>query len=219
MAHAKASTILWMLLPLIISAAEASADVYRITDLGTGIIPAEINSNGDVTGTVVSPFSSPVTFLRSNGVVTKLGLLGGTGSWGARAIDETSQGAGRSQERKGWPIFGMARDTGNLGFVPTAINNSGIMVGCAADNTALLRKAGPLPKWAVGKLAGTNLDTRCVPATFAEGKATVLADQLAVGGDDWILEGVFDLNDKGEIVGYGTKNSQRLHGFILSPSR
>lgn len=35
--------------------------------------------------------------------------------------------------------------------------------------------------------------------------------------DQWVLEDVVDINDNGLIVGYGTKNEDLYHGFLLIP--
>lgn len=358
------SAFLGLQLTLSFATTEATASRYRVTDLGAGIIPAAINRNGDVTGTAVSLFSAPEAFLFRSGTVTRIGGLGGTGSWGlaindtaevvgsicleevckenphwgwrrhafilkngkvtdlnpstgmmeatkinnsgwilgetdprtlpracrgklvlydhtkgdimatmmacgeesnriiptglnhrgeaifvksdcgtwrcaesylysqgkivslpgnawiswrAAAINDKTRVAGRYDYTRGAPLFGLARDTGNPHFVPAAINNVGLVVGNATDTSGLQTKK-PKPKWLSSLLErATSQSAPCVPATFADGKITVLQDQLAAGNSEWTLEWVFDVNDKGEIIGYGTKDGDPLHGFILSP--
>lgn len=53
-------------------------------------------------------------------------------------------------------------------------------------------------------------------AQLYENRGSIDLNTLIAPGSGWKLEGACDINDKGQIVGYGTIKGQ-THGFLLSP--
>jgi len=76
-------------------------------------------------------------------------------------------------------------------FVPLAINNEALMVG-RADYTPYA-------------------------ATYRNGQLTLLDNSLLVSDDNWVINRVEDVNDRGQIIGYGSKNGEANHGFVMTP--
>jgi probable HAF family extracellular repeat protein len=358
-------SIIWFLLPLLLTTADAIASGYRVIDLGEGIIPAAINQQGDVAGTVVTAFSAPVAFLYKDGTLSRLGHLGGTGSWalaindaaevagsicleqicrqnphwgirrhgfilrqgkvtdinpatgmmevsrinnsglilgeadprvlphackgkvvlydyardvtvasfltygdGARylkgtglndrgevtfvksdcgswscvesylyskgdihpiagngwvawiatAINNNTEIVGSCQYTRGGPLAGVVAIS-PVHFDPIAINNNGLIIGSIPNATGFPRKGTSKRNWQSAKLGWLRKPSPLsTPALLAGGKITVLQEQLATDYKDWTLEEVIDVNDRGEIIGYGTKKGGPLHGFILEPN-
>lgn len=102
-------------------------------------------------------------------------------------------------------------DIHGVHFGPEAINNQGVMVGRAGTSEMRLFRKKPMWHKPVDQLPFE-------PAIFAKGKITLLQAQLAKTDDQWKLEEVFDINDKGQIIGYGSKNGDMEHGFLLTPA-
>jgi probable HAF family extracellular repeat protein len=44
-----------------------------------------------------------------------------------------------------------------------------------------------------------------------------LNDLLDDSGDGWVLTHAYDINDRGQIVGFGTNPDGDVHGFLLNP--
>ena len=55
------------------------------------------------------------------------------------------------------------------------------------------------------------------PATYSNGEITLMNNTLLNSNDDWSIESIDDVNDHGQIVGFGAKNGEPGHGFILTP--
>ena len=102
-----------------------------------------------------------------------------------------------------------------LAFAPDAINNEGVMLGRARDARALPTVFTKRPIWLSHKPAP---DLYSNPAVYEKSKLTILQERLTKTADQWILEEAFDINDKGQIVGYGRKNNEEEHGFLLTPA-
>jgi len=82
----------------------------------------------------------------------------------------------------------------NVCFKPNALNNQTLMVGYA---TSLVQGYGP--------------------ATYSNGEFTLIDNTQLNSDDSWSIETLDDVNDQGQIVGYGAKNGEPGHGFIMTP--
>jgi probable HAF family extracellular repeat protein len=158
--------------------------LYSLTLLaGTGSSASDINSWGDVVGSVASG-SATHAFLNAGGTYTDLGTLGGTNS-NANGINDYRQVVGGSDNGAGqYHAFlyasGSMSDLGTLGGDRSeafAINNHGVIVGDAGNGD---------------------------PATFGFGQAfryaggTMTPLGTLPGG---LGSNAYDINNKGLIVG------------------
>jgi probable HAF family extracellular repeat protein len=105
-------------------------------------------------------------------------------------------------------------DANLLSFAPEAINNEGVMLGRARDVRQSMQFPAKRPVWLSHKPAP---DLYSNPAIREKSNITLLQERLVKSQDEWVLENVFDINDKGQIIGYGKKNGDPEHGFLLTP--
>lgn len=141
--------------------------------------------------------------------------------WSANDINNYGQIVGKYGYDQGVlysQSYTIIPDVHRLRFIPEAINNQGVMVGRALDMTVSSKEPPQKPKWLSPKWDSKKpIAEYSRPATYADNRLLILQELLTKADDQWILEWVFDLNDKGQIVGYGTKNGEPEHGFILTP--
>lgn len=79
-------------------------------------------------------------------------------------------------------------------FVPHALNNQTFMVGRAR----------------------TEVGAGFYAATY-DGQITPVTNSVLSSEDDWVVEYLLDVNDHGQIIGYGRKNGEANHGFVMTP--
>lgn len=79
-------------------------------------------------------------------------------------------------------------------FVPHALNNETFMVGRAR----------------------TEMGSGFFPATY-DGAINPVNNSVLTSEDDWGIEYLLDVNDHGQIIGYGSKNGEANHGFVMTP--
>lgn len=162
-----------------------------------------INNAGQITGIAETSNRNSHAFLYSNGTMTDLGTLGGTGSQGF-GINDAGQVAGTASTADNTQHAflysnGTMTDLGTLSGSTYSyghgINAAGQVVGMdslhysgGAYFRAFLYSNGTM----------TDLNTLIDPAT------------------GWALTTAFDINDAGQIVGYGDIAGER-HAFLLTP--
>lgn len=163
-----------------------------------------VNNLGHVVGEAVniggSGLTSKATMWR-DGVATNLGLLSGSNGSTATNISDRGEVVGNSTVNGGMSRAfawrdGTIRDLGRLGgetSTAAAINENGLIVG-SAQNAA----------------GGTRA------VLYSDGSVTDLND-LILGNSGWVLVGATDINDAGQIVGYGLFQS-RTRAFLLTPA-
>jgi probable HAF family extracellular repeat protein len=163
-----------------------------------------INDQTQVVGVSPNQNGADRGFLWQNGSMTDLGDVGG-GTGGAYAyhinnggqvVGESWSGAPTSQG----PHYAFLWQNGvmsNLGVLPGAngslaegINDSGVVVGSSGNRLFVWDSVN-------GMRDANNL--------------------LDASGAGWTLYGCRDINDLGQIAGWGTNPSGQTHGFILTP--
>ena len=177
-----------------------------------------INDSGMVAGSAADSFMVPAhAFLYSNGVMTDISPFGNSEST-ARAINNSGQVVGEflTADNSSFHAFlysnGVFTDLGFEGSplsVPFAINDSGQVVGTVYVN------------YNVCYDPGTGKDYPC-PANphaffYDHGRIidlNVLMHQAGIFG--WKLTIASDINNKGQIVGYGVR-AGKYRAFLIEP--
>jgi probable HAF family extracellular repeat protein len=183
-----------------------------MTDLGTfpggtsNVIAVDINNQGQVVGTC-GVINSDHGFIWQNGIMTDLGDLPGGSNYSAAAgINGLGHVVGRSigAGTNDWPravlwkngsMIELGTIVGTLTFCEAeAINDVGQIVGFCEVST------------------GTR-------ALIWDGIAQPLDlnNLLDSSGDGWVLNYAFDINNNGQIIGYGKLNGGMPRSFLLTP--
>jgi probable HAF family extracellular repeat protein len=159
-----------------------------------------INNSGQVVGSYSdSMYTSTHAFLYGGGKMTDLGSLGRNFTV-PRAVNDSGQVVGFAETTNGvihafLYSNGKMNDLGSLGGSPAsafALNNAGQVVGQSVTAKG---------QWHA--------------FLFIDGKLTDL-NSLIPADSGWILNGANGINNRGQIVGYGTgPNGQ--HAFLLTP--
>jgi probable HAF family extracellular repeat protein len=158
-----------------------------------------LNNSGQVVGTSETVLGASEAFLYSNGEMVTLGTLPGSTDSQAFAINDSGLVVGNSGQAFLY-ANGILRDIGSaLGeqhSYPSAINAAG---------DVLLGAGGPgSPRFF---LLSSGAYTE-VNELFPEDLRT-----------NWITQGTYDINDRGQILGNGANlSSGEMHGFLISGS-
>jgi probable HAF family extracellular repeat protein len=220
-------------------------DVYDFgPSVGAGSVGTHINDQGLASGWSWGKPASYVYDTHANSVVTWINPLPGKSHSFAAAINSSGQVVGTSDDNGFLFSGGSLKDLGPVGFV-TKINNAGIVCGSIGkplpqnfspvtwDTTESSPSPVelPLPAGFVGGHAeGINSQGAvvgsCWPAgsidqnqsayIYNAGVSTDLNTRIEVAG--WHLFFATDINDAGQIIGYGTHLGQQV-GFLLTPRR
>ncbi|MGF2040075.1 MAG: DUF3466 family protein [Nostoc sp. CmiVER01] len=218
----------------------------HLTDLGTinGFSSAKaINNSGQIVGSSYGNDGFLHTFLYSDGKMTDLGTFGGRYS-NVNAINDSVQIVGQFQtnEYKRHAFLysdGKTIDLGTLGGSfsnANAINNSGQIVGSSDRNDysthAFLYSDGKMVDLGTpfgdsqsygydindsGQVVGFSENDNGLEHAFlySDGHMTDL-NGLIPKESGWTLEGAIAINNKAQIVGYGSIGEQD-HAFLLNP--
>gem|GEM_PF-3243537 len=162
----------------------------------------DINESGQAVGVVMDELGHAMAFVYENGMLINLGapILSDSQAWVINnngLVAGTAWGPG--EDRSWLCAGGIAIDMGVLSaaFPKTyvaGINDEGKVVGSSSNATGTLTHAF---LWTGGQLRDLN--------------------DLLVPGHDWdYLTAAYDINNNGQIVGYGRRNGQD-RGFILTP--
>jgi probable HAF family extracellular repeat protein len=172
-----------------------------------------VNAVGDIVG-FSGVFGLALRAVRwDNGVPGLLPDLGGGHSW-AFGINDLAQIVGYSQTAGGeyhaYLIETDGTTTVDLGTLPgyaqsaaTRVNNAGTVIGLVCNCT------DPLVPYGV-----PNDNARAV--IWQDGQMRRASDVVTTTSDWNSLNGLLDINERGQIVGYGYKN-ERYRAFLLTP--
>ncbi|TAH36901.1 MAG: hypothetical protein EYC70_07920 [Planctomycetota bacterium] len=205
----------------------------------------DVNSNGEVAGWSSVASGASHAFLYARGVLHDLGTLPGGRFSEGHAVNNRRQVAGLSETASGakhaclW-TYGVPRDLGVLGggstSVGTALNELGHVTGWSAANTigigtaflwdGVMRDLGTLSGGTMSQGFGINEKDEVVGwSTDAGGRKCAVRwlfgqvtdlNTLLPPGSNWELYEAWDINDAGDIVGWGYHNGQE-RAFRMQP--
>jgi probable HAF family extracellular repeat protein len=178
----------------------ARQDAQRLDGLGAAHSRAHsINREGAIVGEVSLACGRVHGFLHHQGEVVDLGTLGGRRS-AARCVNDQLRAVGSSETGHGQEHAflyedGVLVDLGTLGGAHSyayGINNTGWIVG--SSNVAGSDPPRHAFVWVRGKMVDLN--------------------ELVDPGYSWLLHEAWAINDRGDIVGWGTRGN-RCRAFLL----
>jgi probable HAF family extracellular repeat protein len=178
---------------------------------GVATVATAINDYGQIVGEAKNGNGASDPFLYSGGAMYDLGTLGGTLGQ-ACDINNSGQVVGYSQNSQGYyRAFlsvggGPLQDLGTLGgnqALAKAINSSGIIVGLAETGIVIPPPVGP----------------EYVPQAFISDGVGPMQNlnSLIDTASGWTITDATDINDLGQIVGYGTNLSGQSDYVLLTP--
>src|SRR5262245_5112650 len=167
----------------------------------TGLVQLQfayaINNSGQIAGA-----SSQQAVVYQGGKVTPLGIFPGGGYSYAVGINASGQVVGTSDSTYGSRAYLYSGGKVlNLGTLPGADHSSGIGINDAGQ---------------VVGFSSTGLNTELDRALLYSGKRVDL-NSLIPSDSHWKLAWAWDINNKGQIVGYGTNPDRQQHAFLLTP--
>lgn len=176
---------------------------------GTGSIGYGINDAGQVTGLAyIGGNVAYHAFVSNNGSMADLGTLDGHNYSEGQAINGSGQVAGTSCVTSGGNCRAFLYDNGTM-------LNLGALGGLASFGNGL-NSAGQV----VGSiLVGTDYRDRAIHNAFLySGGEMVDLNTLIDPSAGWTLSVATDINDSGQIVGWGTSPDGGVyHAFLLTP--
>jgi probable HAF family extracellular repeat protein len=186
----------------------SNGTITNLGNLGGSETPevSGINASGEVVGYAYLANGNFRGFIWANGTMTALGTLGGDWSQ-AYAINNAGQVTGIAYTSGNLAAHaflyanGTMKDLGTLGSTystGTAINTAGTIVGYAE--------------------VPSSSESVVYHAFIYTGSKMQDLNKLIPSNSGWVLSQANGINDSGQIVGYGTINSEQ-HGFLLTPKK
>ena len=171
---------------------------------GTDMIPADLNLFGQIVGGAKTPLEVTHAFLWTRGRMNDLSNLPGIfGESVALAINDYGVVVGITRPPFGNGLLPFIFKSGTIHPLPTL-----------PDTT----ETSPLAINLHSQIVGTSRAGTEERAIFIEGgRAYDLNDLVIPDAEPWELLGATDINDRGEIVGYGFHGG-RFVGFLLRPT-
>jgi len=167
----------------------------------------DINNRNQVVG-IVRHISGGLLnergFLWEDGVFTRFGTLGGIHSW-PRSINDAGQIVGDSE------LAEPGQQKRAFLYQDGEMRNLGLLPGAAYSKAHSINNAGQI----VGESGPNSSDIRAF--LYSDGVMRDLNDLLPPNSG-WVLQAALDINDRGQIVGHGTKDGVPEKAFILSPA-
>ena len=215
-----------------------------IGSLGSGLSTIlDLNENGHAVGYSLDESFQPLAFHYDGTTMHNLGTLGGAFSR-ASAINDSGVIVGESDDSSGVAQAFIYRDgamtqlpsLGGSSSVAYAINNAGQILGDSLVNGDTANHAFTIKNGAIvdlGTLGGDNSYANTVnrrgdvigdseddlgfvrPFLYRNGQMVDL-NSLLPENSGWVLDTAFYLNDRGQVAGYGTHNSE-FAWYILTP--
>lgn len=175
-------------------------------DLGTfstwsgpyGSIGYGINDSGDIVGTMVTNSASR-GFLRIDGTMQDIGTLGGSDA-AVYAINSYAEVVGYSTTSAG-DHHAMFYDYQN-----DDMEDLGVLSGATSADAYGINNAAHV----VGSSGGHAF-------LVSNGSMKDLNNLVINNGSGWTLQYATGINDKDQIVGYGTNPNGQTHAFVLTP--
>jgi probable HAF family extracellular repeat protein len=205
---------------------------------GLGSKAYAINNLGDIVGWADDPEDRARAFLYADGILTDLGDLGGEQSW-AFGSNDAGQVVGRAELEAVPPsgayprrafLYSEGTMTQLLDVQATAydINDLGQVVGEAPSIGGFLWEDDAVTNlWPLyearaindlGRVVGAGGDYGYESAfIWEDGVARDLNDPIPPDSGWARLERARDINEAGQIVGWGTLDNGDSHGFLLTP--
>ncbi|HYE16621.1 MAG TPA: DUF3466 family protein [Pyrinomonadaceae bacterium] len=190
---------------------DSANGMRQITTLGGNSSAARgINNLGQIVGYSATRTGQTHAFLLSDGTMTDLGTLG-TGSLSfAYEINDAGQVVGYSTTSTGGisPVFHAFLYTKEGGM-----QDLGALPGTSGRSVAYDINAG-------GEVVGYSEIARGVSRAFVWDSVNGMRDlNDLTAGSNWTLLEARSINNRGQIVGFGTNPSGFLHAFLLTPVR
>ena len=186
---------------------------------GKESVACSINDKGQVAGwsEIDKGYSHAFIFDDVNGM-TDLGTLGGDSSR-AIAINNKGQVLGYSSDSKGnffIVIWDERGDVRRIKKIDSRSINSRITL---SDNGQVIGAYSSSKKsWSIGKwFIRIRRQTKACPFIWSEQHGWIDLDNVFAADPKWQRIHLVDINNKGEILGYGRRFNSGYHIFILQP--
>lgn len=197
---------------------------------GSTSIAVAVNDTGQVAGWAYDSSERGKAFVwTQSGGMTQLGTLGGTESF-SEGMNSSGQIVGHSRTASGamrpfiWQD-GAIREISTTATYAEDINDSGWIVVRNNTNQLFLTNEqvtnslsllqAPVAINNAGQVVGVS--EYPVRGLLAQDGTTYKLADLLPAGHGWTLTAVYDINESGQIVGYGTNSSGQTRSFLMTP--
>jgi probable HAF family extracellular repeat protein len=198
-----------------------------------------INSSGVIVGESYGTGFSGRAFVYANGTMADLGTLGGFGPTTAEGINDSGQIVGNSVPTNKIVTDGYLYQNGqmtNIGGNAYAINNAGVVAGSKNGHASIYQNGqwqdlGVLPNFTTSSNAYAINNSGVVVGVsshsgiyqnhafvYSNGQLQDLNNLVNFSGTtlSYLVE-ARDINDSGQIVGWGLNTAGGIDGFLLTP--